>query len=164
MSRYATSSGILLYRITTNKSLEFLLVHPGGPYNKYKDLGAWSIPKGEYTEGEAPLHAAKREFEEELGTSLKTSGTIFKLQPVTQKGGKHIQAFACEGNLDCDSISSNSISFEYPYKSGKFIEVPEIDRAEWFSVAEAKGKINPAQIALIEEVENLIDSRTSSET
>ena len=160
MAKQNTSAGILLYRRNTNGIPEYLLVHPGGPYNQYKDKGAWSIPKGEYEPGESPWCAAKREFEEELGTALKCTEKVIDLHPVKQKGGKTVRAFACEGDIDCDNVKSNVIPFEYPYRSGKFIDVPEVDKAAWFSAAVAKEKINPAQVALINELEGLIFADT----
>lgn len=148
------SAGILLYLIQDDE-LQVFLVHPGGPYYVRKDDGAWSIPKGEYTGDEEPLTAAKREFEEETG--LPVNGSIFiPLQPIKQKGGKTVYAWAVEGNADADKIASNTFKMEYPYKSGKWIEVPEIDRAAWFTVEEASVKINPAQMALIEELQNYL--------
>lgn len=148
------SAGILLYRIQDDE-LQVFLVHPGGPYFVRKDDGVWSIPKGEYTEDEQPLAAAKREFEEETG--LPVNGNIFlPLQPIKQKGGKIVHAWAVEGNADPDKIVSNTFKMEYPYKSGKWIDVPEIDRAAWFTVEEARTKINEAQVALVEELRNIL--------
>ena len=155
MAKRNVSAGILLFRLNNKKQLEVLLVHPGGPYNKYKDAGAWSIPKGEYDTNETALNAAKREFEEELGTILKADYFI-TLKPVKQKGGKTIIAFACEGNLDCTTVKSNTLTFEYPYRSGKFIEIPEVDKAEWFEAGLAKEKINQAQAALITELKEIL--------
>jgi predicted NUDIX family NTP pyrophosphohydrolase len=143
------SAGILLYR-RTNQQPEFFLVHPGGPFWKGKDKGAWSIPKGEYPEDEEPLAAAKREFEEETGTNIK--GKFIELQPVKQKGGKLVLAWAVEGNIDANSIVSNSYKIEWPYKSGKFQSFPEVDKAGWFAETEAKQMINPAQAELIDDL------------
>jgi predicted NUDIX family NTP pyrophosphohydrolase len=150
------SAGILLYRIKENLP-EVFLVHPGGPFWKGKEKGAWSVPKGEYPEDEAPLAAAKREFEEETGKAI--SGTFIELQPVKQKGGKLVLAWAVEGDIDADKIVSNTYKLEWPYKSGKWQSFPEVDKAAWFSIEEARQKINPAQEALIDDLlEKLRDS------
>jgi predicted NUDIX family NTP pyrophosphohydrolase len=135
--------------------LEVMLVHPGGPFHKNRDVGAWSIPKGEFDEHEDALSAAKREFFEELGTEL-TATEFTELQPVKQKSGKMVYAWAAEGDMDVSDITSNTCMVEYPYKSGKLIEIPEVDRAEWFTTDVAKEKINPAQVALIEELINVV--------
>lgn len=142
-----TSAGILLYRFT-NGEPEILLVHPGGPLHAKKDIGAWSIPKGEYIEGEDPLATAKREFEEELGQPVNSSSFI-PLAPIKQKGGKIVHAWAAEGDIDTTRIVSNTFKMEWPPRSGKWQDIPEIDRAEWFAVEVAKQKINPAQVGLI---------------
>lgn len=133
-----------------DKELEVLLVHPGGPFWKNKDQGAWSIPKGEFTNSEDPLDAAIREFEEETGVKLQ--GNFIELEQIQQKGGKLVLAWAIESDLDPSSIKSNTFSMEWPPKSGKWIEVPEIDKASWFPVEEAREKINPAQQALLEDL------------
>src|SRR5215216_2048252 len=143
------SAGILLYRVQKDIP-EFFLVHPGGPFWKGKEKGAWSIPKGEYPEDEEPLHAAKREFEEETGQ--KISGAFIELQPVKQKGGKLVYAWALEGDIDADEIVSNTYKMEWPYKSGKWQTYPEVDKAAWFNAEEAREKINPAQVALIDDL------------
>ena len=149
------SSGILLYR-TKDKAIEVLLVHPGGPFWKNKDLGAWSIPKGEYTNEEDPLAAAIREFEEETGTKL--TGNFIELKQIQQKGGKLVKCWAKEGDLDADAIKSNHIKLEYPPKSGKWINVPEVDKAAWFSLEEAIKKINSGQQPLLEELQTKLSS------
>ncbi|HTM64877.1 MAG TPA: NUDIX domain-containing protein [Flavipsychrobacter sp.] len=149
------SAGILLYRID-NDRLEVLLVHPGGPYHVKKDLGNWTIPKGLIDENEDHLVAAKREFFEETGHQLATTQFI-ELHPVKQKAGKTVYAWAAEGDLDASGITSNVFKMEYPYKSGKWIDVAEIDRAEWFDVETAKQKINAAQAAFIDELVNILD-------
>ena len=133
-----------------DNELEVLLVHPGGPFWKNKDLGAWSVPKGEFTDSENPLDAAIREFEEETGIKLK--GNFIELEQIQQKGGKLVLAWAIEGDLDPASIRSNTFKMEWPPKSGKWIEVPEIDKATWFPLELAKEKINPAQQALLEDL------------
>jgi len=144
-----TSAGILLYRKTDNY-VEVFLVHPGGPFWKGKEKGAWSIPKGEFTKGEDPLTVAKREFEEETGQTV--DGDFVELKPIQQKGGKMVYAWALEGHADAGNIVSNTFKQEWPYKSGKWITIPEVDKAEWFGVEEAKEKINAAQVALIEDL------------
>ncbi|MCW3118628.1 MAG: putative pyrophosphohydrolase [Chitinophagaceae bacterium] len=144
------SAGILLYHFN-NKELEVFLVHPGGPFWAKKDLGAWSIPKGEYEVGEDPLTVAKREFEEE--TSVKFSGNIqWELSSVKMKSGKIIYAWAAEGDIDPSIIVSNTFEMEWPPKSGKFQSIPEVDKGGWFAVEEAKEKINTAQAAFIDEL------------
>ena len=129
---------------------EVLLVHPGGPFWKNKDDGAWTMPKGEVADGEDLLAAAKREFEEELGS--KPLGEFRELTPVKQKGGKWVHAWALEGDLDATTIKSNTFTMEWPPRSGKQAEFPEIDRAAWFPLPEARRKINPAQGALLDQI------------
>lgn len=132
------------------KELQVLLVHPGGPFWKNKDDGAWTIPKGEFTDGEEALDAAKREFREETG--MKVNGKSIPLSPVKQKSGKWIYAWAIMGDIDPATIQSNSFEMEWPPKSGKKQSFPEIDKAAWFTLAEAATKINPAQVALLQEL------------
>ena len=143
------SAGILLYRIE-NKVPEVFLVHPGGPFWAKKDQGAWSIPKGEFDDIEDPLDAAKREFEEETG--MKISGEFIDLNPIKQKSGKIVYAWAIEGNIDPAKIKSNEFEIEWPPKSGKMKTFPEIDKAEWFNLHDAKKKIIESQSALIREL------------
>lgn len=143
------SAGILLYRLKNNV-LQVFLVHPGGPFWKNKDEGAWSVPKGEFDDNEDALTATKREFLEETGQSI--DGQFIKLNPIKQKSGKTVQAWAVEGDMDETSISSNTFMLEWPPKSSKMIEIPEIDKAGWFDTETAKQKINPAQAAFIEEL------------
>ena len=143
------SAGLLLYRLN-KKNPEFFLVHPGGPFWKSKDLGAWSIPKGEFEDGEDPLQAAQREFEEETGQ--KIDGDFVKLNAVKLKSGKMVYAWAIEKDIDPKILLSNTIQIEWPPKSGKKIEIPEVDRGEWFSFDEAKEKINPAQASFLVQV------------
>ena len=145
------SAGILLFRIK-NQVLEVLLMHPGGPFWTNKDAGTWSIPKGEIEENEAGWDAAKREFEEE--TSVKISGEGKELMPVRQKNNKLVFAWAVRQDLDPDSIKSNFFEIEWPPKSGKLKSFPEMDKAGWFTLPEAKQKILEAQIPLIEELES----------
>jgi predicted NUDIX family NTP pyrophosphohydrolase len=144
-----TSAGLLMYR-RRGDALEVLLVHPGGPFWKKRDLGAWSIPKGEIGEGEEPLAVARREFEEETGA--RPEGDFLELEPVKQKGGKVVRAWAVEGDLDPEAIESNTFTIEWPPGSGKMADFPEVDRAIWFTVEEARDKINPAQVALIDQL------------
>ncbi len=143
------SAGILLYR-KKNGVLRVFLIHPGGPFFAKKDAGAWSIPKGEIGEGEDPLAAGRREFEEETG--CRPEGRFIPLLPITQKGGKTVLAWAVEGDCDPGTIKSNTFTLEWPPKSGRMREFPEADRAGWFTIEEAKQKINPAQAALLEEL------------
>jgi predicted NUDIX family NTP pyrophosphohydrolase len=142
------SAGILLYRRKHDR-LEVLLVHPGGPFWVKKDLGAWSIPKGEFEE-EDGLSAAKREFLEETGTPLV--GEPLRLNQQKQKGGKIIFAWALEGDLDPKEIKSNTFEMEWPPKSGKKGRFPEIDKGEWFPAKEALKKINQGQAGFIHEL------------
>ena len=144
------SAGILLYRYRIDQ-LEFLLVHPGGPFHLHKDLGNWSIPKGEFDKNENALDAAKREFEEELGQKLEAKHLV-ELTPIKQKSGKRVFAWAAEGDVDAGSIKSNVIQIEFPARSGNWINVSEVDKAEWFPFETAKQKINPAQASLLDEL------------
>ena len=146
-----TSAGILLYS-RKDSELRVFLVHPGGPFFANKDEGAWSVPKGELDEGEDALAAGRREFEEETGCTPE--GTFAPLSPVTQKGGKIVLAWAVEGDCDADAIKSNTFALEWPPKSGRVMAFPEVDRAGWFTIDEAKKKINPAQAALVDELVN----------
>lgn len=143
------SAGIILFRRRA-ECLEFLLAHPGGPFWKNKDDGAWSIPKGELVDGEDLLVAARREFLEETGASLE--GPFIELRPIKQKGGKTVHAFACEADFDPLALKCNMFSMEWPPKSGKFQEFPEIDRVEWFSFDDARKKMNAEQFHLIEDI------------
>ena len=151
-----TSAGLLMYRVRAGKP-EVLLVHPGGPFWRNKDNGAWTVPKGEVAEGEELLDAAKREFEEELG--VKPDGEFVELTPVKQRGGKVVHGWAFEGDLDTTAVRSNSFTTEWPPGSGKWEEFPEIDRAAFFDPATAKRKINPAQVAFVAQVEALTSRR-----
>ena len=142
------SAGILLYR-RKNRNPEFFLVHPGGPFWKNKEAGAWSIPKGEFTDAD-PLAAARREFEEETGEAV--DGHFIPLTPVKQKGGKIVYAFAVEADIDADKIVSNTFRMEWPHKSNKWITIPEVDKAGWFDFDEAKKLVNPSQAVLLDEL------------
>ncbi len=144
------SAGILLYRLSGGP-MEVLLVHPGGPFWAKKDDGAWSIPKGEFEAEEDPLAAAQRELEEETG--IKAEGNFIELTPVKQKSGKWVYAWALEKDIDPGSIKSNEFEMEWPPKSGKKKSFPEIDKAAWFGVAEARRKILSGQLPLINELE-----------
>jgi len=141
------SAGILMFRRTAGEP-EVLLVHPGGPFWRSKDLGAWSIPKGEHEESEEPRAAAMRELEEETG--LRPVGDLIPLGQVRQSGGKLVTAWALEGDCDASACRSNSFSMEWPKGSGKMHEFQEVDRAEWFSLAVARDKILKGQVAFLE--------------
>lgn len=147
------SAGILLYKKRDKQYLLFL-VHPGGPFWKNKDAGAWSIPKGEYEEGEEPLAAAKREFREETGIAI--DGHFRELEPVRQKSGKWVHCWAVEGDADASAIRSNTFPLTWPPGSGRTIEVPEVDRAAWFPASEALEKINPGQAGLIHQLLSIL--------
>jgi predicted NUDIX family NTP pyrophosphohydrolase len=149
----AKSAGILLHR-SRDDAIEVLLVHPGGPMWARRDLGAWSIPKGEYDPGEDPLAAARREFLEELGTA-PPDGEASDLGEIRQKSGKLVRAWAQQGDLEAEQIRSNTCLVQWPPRSGRMIEVPEVDRAEWFTLEAAREKINPAQVALLDRLAEL---------
>ena len=142
------SAGILMYR-GSGRALELLLVHPGGPFWARKDLGAWSIPKGEYAEGEDPLAVAKREFEEELGNA-PPQGAFLPLGELVQPSRKLITAFALEGDFDPATLQSNRFELEWPRGSGRKQSFPEVDRAAWFAPAKAREKIQPGQAPFID--------------
>jgi predicted NUDIX family NTP pyrophosphohydrolase len=148
------SAGILLYR-RHNSTLEIFLVHPGGPFWQSKDLGAWSIPKGEYAPGDDPQAAARREFEEETGFAAPT-GTMHTLGEVKLASGKVITAWAVEGDADAETMHSNLFSMEWPPRSGKQQEFPEADRAAWFAPSEAREKMHPAQRAFVDRLMQLL--------
>ena len=146
------SAGLLLFRRNPSDSVwEVLLVHPGGPFWRNKDDGAWTIPKGEFDEAEDPLLAAKREFQEETGAT-PPEGIYKPLKPIKQANGKVVHAWAVAAEFDPNTLRSNSFEIEWPPKSGKVQEFPEVDRAEWFTFAAAKEKILKGQIPLIEEL------------
>lgn len=145
------SAGLLLFR--RRERLEVLLVHPGGPLWAKKDEGAWSIPKGEIDPGEDPLAAARREFEEELGSSV--AGDFVALDPIRQASGKLVYAWAVEADFDPATFASGTFSMEWPPRSGRQQEFPEVDRAEWFTIDEAKRKINTAQVALLDQLNHV---------
>jgi predicted NUDIX family NTP pyrophosphohydrolase len=143
------SAGLLLYRVSDDGGVEVLIGHPGGPFWARKDEGAWSIPKGEYVEGEDPWTVAQREFEEELGKA-PPPGPRIDFQPLKQPSGKVITAFAVRGDLDLEGTFSNTFELEWPKGSGKIREYPEIDRVAWFSVAEANEKLLKGQRPLLD--------------
>ena len=147
------SAGILLYR-TEGPLLEVLLVHPGGPFWKTRDDGAWSIPKGEPQPGEPLLAAAQREFTEETGFTV--APPFLDLGSVKQKAGKVITAFAARGNVNTDAVRSNEVELEWPRGSGRKLRFPEVDRAAFFDVQSARTKINPAQVELLKRLESYL--------
>ncbi len=143
------SAGILLYRWSESE-LEVFLVHPGGPFWAAKDDGAWSLPKGEFTEGEDPLAAAKREFQEETG--CEAEGDFIALTPRKQRSGKLIYAWAVRGECDAQAIKSNTFTMEWPRRSGNYREFPEVDRAAWFGIPQATEKLLPGQRGFLQEL------------
>ncbi len=148
----AESAGILLYKLD-ERGLSVLLVHPGGPFWRKKDDGAWTIPKGERDVGEDAETTARREFAEELGATA--TGSLIPLGRIRQRGGKQVDGFALEGDLDVEQISGNSFEIEWPPRSGRRQSFAEVDRAAWFSPAEARQKINAAQKPFIDRLEEL---------
>ncbi|HWF74687.1 MAG TPA: NUDIX domain-containing protein [Solirubrobacteraceae bacterium] len=142
------SAGILLYRGSAPE-LEVLLVHPGGPLWARRDAGAWSIPKGEYEDDEEPLAAARREFAEELGSPLPEA-ELTDLGEIKQRSGKLVRAWAAPGDFDPSEVRSNTFALEWPPRSGRMSEFPEVDRAEWFGLDEARERINPGQVPLLD--------------
>lgn len=149
------SAGLLLYRHRADRP-EVLLVHPGGPYWRKRDAGAWSIPKGEFSDGEDALSAARREFQEETG--LVAPGHVVPLRPIKQRGGKTVYAWLVECDIDVSRIKSNTFSMEWPPRSGKVAEFPEIDRAEWFTLDLAMERILEGQRPLLEEAEERLNN------
>jgi predicted NUDIX family NTP pyrophosphohydrolase len=149
------SAGILLYRRTPE--LEVLLVHPGGPFWASKDLGAWSIPKGEHDEGEDALACAIREFTEETG-GAPNPGELTDLGSIKQKAGKVVQAWALEGDLDAENVRSNTFTMQWPPRSGRMREFPEVDKAQWFALPQARERINPAQATFLDRLISGFDS------
>jgi predicted NUDIX family NTP pyrophosphohydrolase len=147
--RARRSAGLLLFR-RANGALQVLLVHPGGPYWRGKDAGAWSIPKGEFLPGEDPLAAARREFREETGAAVE--GACIPLTPLRQAGGKVVQAWALAGDWDPDRLRSNPFTIEWPPRSGRTRAFPEVDRAAWFALDEARGKIVRGQVGFLDEL------------
>jgi predicted NUDIX family NTP pyrophosphohydrolase len=156
------SAGLLLYRINDG-AVEVLIGHPGGPFWAKKDDGAWSIPKGEYADGEDPWLAARREFEEELG-KRPPDGPRIDFPPLRQPSGKVITAFAVRGDLDLDGTVSNTFTVEWPKGSGNVREYPEIDRADWFSVGEARSKLLKGQRPLLDQLMHAVGDAESAES
>ena len=154
-ARSARSAGLILFRCSGGE-VEVLLVHPGGPLWAKRDHGAWSIPKGEYPADEDPLSAARREFAEELG-SPAPDGEAIDLGEVRQKAGKVVCAWAVAGDLDPATITSNTFTMQWPPRSGRTQEFPEVDRAQWFGLSEARERINPAQAALLERLREAVE-------
>jgi predicted NUDIX family NTP pyrophosphohydrolase len=154
MAPRGSSAGILLHR-RGDAGREVLLVHPGGPFWARKDLGAWSIPKGELDDGEDPRACALREFAEETGTHLP-AGALDELGSVKLKSGKVVLAFAVEGDLDAATVASNTFELEWPPRSGRMQSFPEVDRAGWFGLEEARERLNPAQAAFVDRLEALL--------
>lgn len=147
------SAGILLYRIRSHTP-EVFLVHPGGPFWTKKDLGAWTIPKGEYDDSEAPLDAARREFTEETG--FTADGPFHELGEIRQLSGKIVTAFACAGDCDPAELVSNFCKIEWPLHSGRKLEIPEVDRGQWFTLDEALRHIFPAQRPLLGRLKSVL--------
>jgi predicted NUDIX family NTP pyrophosphohydrolase len=149
------SAGILAYR-RAGTEWQVFLVHPGGPFWAKKDLGAWSMPKGEFQGDEDPLLEARREFREEVGQDI--AGEFVKLEPRRQKTGKTIHAWAVEGDVDAARLVSNEFEMEWPPRSGRTQRFPEVDRGQWFALPEAKTRINPGQVAFLEELALLLEA------
>ena len=150
------SAGLLLYQLKNN-TLKVLLVHPGGPFWAKKDIGVWSIPKGEFEESEDPLQAAKRETEEETGITVDAANESFlPLSPLKQKSGKVVFAWALEWNEECGEIKSNLFEIEWPPKSGKKQFFAEVDKAGFFTIAEAKKKILSGQLPFLDQLEKMV--------
>jgi len=147
------SAGILLYRRSKDE-LEIFLVHPGGPFWAKKDLGAWTIPKGEYTENEEPLNAAIREFQEETGFSV--SGEFLSLGTVRQLSGKVVSAWAVEGDCDPEKLISNTCEIDWPPRSGKKLEIPEVDRGAWFTIEQARESMLSSQTPFLDTLTQLL--------
>lgn len=152
----STSAGIVMYR-RRGRSLDVLLVHPGGPFWRRKDAGAWSIPKGEFDPAEPAEAAARREFAEELGR--RPEGELIPLGEIRQSGGKRVIAFAMEGDFDASRIESNTFEMEWPPRSGRRAVFPEVDRAAWFALADARDKIIAGQAPLLDRLAELCKAR-----
>ena len=147
------SAALLVFRRTPD-GIQVFLVHPGGPFWAKKDLGAWTIPKGELEEGEDALTTARREFEEETG--MAPTGPFHPLGRIKQKAGKVVHAWAFEGDGAAETIRSNTIRIEWPRSSGQWKEIPEVDRAEWFRLGDARTRINPAQVPFLDHLVQMI--------
>jgi predicted NUDIX family NTP pyrophosphohydrolase len=153
------SAGLLLYRRRPDGGIEVLLAHPGGPIWAKRDEGAWTVPKGEFHDGEEPWDVARREFEEETGHP-PPDGDPIDLGEIRQKGGKLVAAWALEGDLDPATAHSNTFPFQWPPRSGKWITVPEIDRVEWFAPDDARKRIKDTQIPFIDRLLDALGDRT----
>ena len=149
----AISAGILLYRLRDGRP-EVLLAHPGGPFWRGRDDGAWMLPKGELAPGESAEAAARREFEEEMGTPA--SGMLHPLGKLRQRGGKSVEAFALKGDFDPAGLRSNRFELEWPPRSGRRVSFPEVDRVAWFALAQARRKILPSQEVLLDRLDALL--------
>jgi predicted NUDIX family NTP pyrophosphohydrolase len=156
----SSSAGILLYR-RPDAQLQVLLVHPGGPFWRHRDAGAWMLPKGELAPGEAPEAAARREFEEELG--MPARGPLQPLGRLRQRGGKWVEAFALEGDFDPQTLRSNRFELEWPPRSGRLASFPEIDRVAWFDLAHARAQILPSQLGWLDCLELALGTNRSGE-
>ena len=157
--RSRRSAGLLLYRRRPGGGIEVLLAHPGGPVWAKRDEGVWSVPKGEFHDGEAPWAVARREFEEETGHPAPPGDPI-ELGEIRQKGGKVVEAWALEGDLDTATAHSNTFPFQWPPRSGTFITIPEIDRVEWFAPDEARRRIKDTQIPFVDRLLDALGYRT----
>jgi predicted NUDIX family NTP pyrophosphohydrolase len=157
-SRNVRSAGILLFRRPAG-AVEVMIVHPGGPLWARRDDGAWSIPKGEYEPGEEPLEAARREFEEETGTPAP-GGEALALGEVRLQSGKRVLGWALEGDIDTTAIRSNTFAMQWPPRSGRVQEFPEVDRGAWFTPACARVKLNPAQVEFVDRLLDMLDLST----
>jgi predicted NUDIX family NTP pyrophosphohydrolase len=153
------SAGLLMYRRRAGQ-VEVLLVHPGGPFWTRKDEGAWSIPKGEFTDEEPPLDAARREFQEETG--FAPAGVFHPMAPIIQSGGKIVYAWVVEGDMDADVIHSNTFEMEWPPHSGRRRTYPEVDRAAWLPLPQARAKLLPSQLPLLDQLEHLLGAAGQS--
>jgi predicted NUDIX family NTP pyrophosphohydrolase len=151
------SAGLLVYRLVESEP-EVLLVHPGGPYWAKKDDGSWSLPKGEYDPDEDPLEVAIREFREELGVDAPEGQEPTYLGEVRQPGGKLVRAWALPGNLDVKAVRSNTFAMEWPPRSGRTAEFPEVDRADWFDLETARRKLLPGQLGLLDRLSELLEA------
>jgi predicted NUDIX family NTP pyrophosphohydrolase len=154
MAKAKQSAGLLMYRIRDGEP-EVFLVHPGGPLWAKRDEGAWSIPKGEYSDEEDPLAAAKREFQEETGIE-PGDGPFRPLEPLRQKGGKLVRAWVVEGDLEVSSIRSDTFTMEWPPRSGRTASFPEVDRGAWFTPSQAREKILKGQVGFLEQLQGLL--------
>ena len=155
------SAGLLVYRRRA-ADCEVFLVHPGGPFWQSKDLGAWSIPKGERSPDEDPLDAARREFAEETG--FRMSGDFLRLEPIKQRGGKIIEAWAVEGDCDAAESRSNTFTTEWPLHSGHVRAFPEVDRAAWFTIDDARGRITRGQRGFLDQLRQLLNRASDEKT